>query len=505
MCEHHALDRRALLLAGAGVTTTAALLTVTGPAAADQTSSLEFSGTFTGVGTPDWHYLPFEVPDGVRAIAVSYDAPATSTGLGFSVNVVDIGIFDPSGIELGNTEGFRGWSGGARKSFRIATDAATPGYLAGPITPGVWRVILGPVGIVPPGVDWSVTVTLEYGEPEGPPFVANPAPRQVAGTGPGWYRGDLHTHTVHSDGTHTQASLAALAQDAGLDFIGSSEHNTSTAGLTWGAHAPDDLLVIVGEEVTTRVGHWQAMGLPAGAWVDWRYRTQDQMKQYADLVRSLGGLVIANHPWAPTPGSMWGFGYGFPQVDAIEIWNGPWTLDDQVGVVAWHTMLTTGKFRPVVGTSDTHRPTQTVGKAQTVVYAETLSTTAIMDGVRRGRSWLAESSAVDLTFEASLRGTTVTCGERLPAKGVDLVDVRLEVSGAPNCVAQIIGPALPLGAGLIGSGGSATVTAKVPAGLAKFVRAEVRRLDSAVVVNPLEGVPALTMVAMTNPIFLGGA
>jgi hypothetical protein len=112
---------------------------------------------------------------------------------------------------------------------------------------------------------------------------------------------------------------------------------------------------------------------------------------------------------------------------------------------------------------------------------------------------------VDLTFEASLGSTTVSIGERLPGRGVDCVDVRLEVSGAPNCVAQIIGPLLPLGGAVIGSSGEATVTAKVPVGLARFVRAEVRRLDTAPVLNPLEGVPALTMVAMTNPIFLGGA
>lgn len=496
MCERHALDRRALLIAGAGITTTAALATVAAPASAADTT-LEFSGTFTGIGTPDWHYLPFEVPAGVRAIAVSYEYASTSTPLGFSVNVIDIGIFDP--------HGFRGWSGGARKSFRVATDAATPGYLAGPITPGTWQVILGPFAIIPPGVSWTAKVTLEFGSPEGPAFVPNIAPRQVAGTGAGWYRGDLHTHTVHSDGSHTQAALVAQAKTAGLDFIGSSEHNTSSAGLTWGAHTPADFLVILGEEVTTRVGHWQAMGLPAGAWIDWRYRTQAQMKQYADQVRSLGGLVIANHPWAPTPGSLWGFGFGFPTVDAIEIWNGPWTIDDQVGVVAWHAMLLTGKFKPVVGNSDSHNSGQTVGEAQTVVYAETLSTSAVMEGVRRGRSWLAESSAVDLTFEATLRGTTVSIGERLAARGIDCVDVRLEVSGAPNCIAQIIGPLLPLGACLIGSSGEATVTAKVPAGLAKFVRAEVRRLDTTPVLNPLEGVPALTMVAMTNPIFLGGA
>ncbi len=497
MCSHHHLDRRALLIAGAGVTTTAALATVAGPAAADEATELTFSGTFTGIGTPDWHYLPFEVPEGVRAISVAYDYSPLETGLGFTANVVDIGIFDGAG--------FRGWSGGARRSFRLAADAATPGYLAGPITPGTWRVILGPFAVIPPGVDWSVTITLEHGEPATPAFVPNVAPKQVPGTGPGWYRGDLHTHTVHSDGSHTQASLVSLARGAGLDFIASTEHNTSSAGLTWGAHTPEDFLVIVGEEVTTRTGHWQALGLPAGAWIDWRFKGGDQLQQHADQVRGLGGLVVANHPWAPTPGSLWGFGYGFKQVDAIEIWNSPWTLDDQVGVKAWHTMLLGGKFKPVVGTSDTHNTGQTVGEAQTVVYAETLSTAAVLDGIRRGRSSLAESSAVDLTFEAERRGVAAGNGERLPARGLDLVDVRLEVSGAPNCVAQIIGPLLPLAACVIGASGEGTVTAKVPAGLAKFVRAEVRRIDTAPVLNPLEGVPALTMVAMTNPILIGGA
>lgn len=498
MCDdHRSLDRRSLLIAGAGVTTTAALASVVPPAAAAETSTLEFSGKFTGIGTPDWHYLPFEVPAGVRSISVEYDYSSINTGLGFSANVIDIGIFDPAG--------FRGWSGGARRSFRLAADAATPGYLPGPITPGTWKVILGPFAIIPPGVSWTATVTLEYGAPATPAFVPEIAPRQVPGTGAGWYRGDLHTHTVHSDGSHTQAGLVAAARAAGLDFIGSSEHNTSSAGLTWGGHTPSDFLVIVGEEVTTRVGHWGAMGLPAGAWIDWRYRSQAELAAYADQVRSLGGIVIANHPWAPAPGSLWGFGFGFPHVDAIEIWNGPWTLDDQVGVAAWHAMLLTGRFKPVVGNSDSHNSGQAVGEAQTVVHAETLSTTAILDGVRRGRAWIAESSAVDLTFTAALRGTTAGIGERLPARGIDGVDVRLEVSGAPNCIAQIVGPLLPLGGCLIGSSGETTVTAKVPAGLAKFVRAEVRRLDTKPVINPLEGVPALEMVAMTNPIFLGSA
>ena len=152
------------------------------------------------------------------------------------------------------------------------------------------------------------------------------------------------------------------------------------------------------------------MGLPAGAWIDWRYRDPGPAGAATPTrcARS-AAIAIANHPWAPTPGSLWGFGFDFPQVDAIEIWNGPWTLDDQVGVAAWHAMLLAGKFKPGRRATPTATtPARPSAQAQTVVHAETLSTPR--GHGRRPRaaaSWLAESSAVDLTFEASLRGTTV--------------------------------------------------------------------------------------------------
>jgi hypothetical protein len=100
----------------------------------------------------------------------------------------------------------------------------------------------------------------------------------------------------------------------------------------------------------------------------------------------------------------------------------------------------------------------------------------------------------------------VSCGESLGARTTDLVDVRLEVTGAPGCVAVLMGPLLlPLATGLADGAGRAVVTAKVSALLAPWVRAEVRRLDGQPVLNPLEGVPGLPMVAMTNPIRVSGS
>src|ERR1700758_3334224 len=76
-----------------------------------------------------WHYLPIEVPAGAAALRVTLSFPRDSGA------VLDLGCFDPAG--------FRGWSGGARDSFVITEFGATPGYLAGPVTAGLWQVVIG--------------------------------------------------------------------------------------------------------------------------------------------------------------------------------------------------------------------------------------------------------------------------------------------------------------------------------------------------------------------------
>ena len=89
------------------------------------------TGTFSiddRIASP-WHYLPVEVPAGTAALRVTLSYP------GNSGTVLDLGCFDPAG--------FRGWSGGARDSFTVAEPGATPGYLAGPVTAGLWQVVIG--------------------------------------------------------------------------------------------------------------------------------------------------------------------------------------------------------------------------------------------------------------------------------------------------------------------------------------------------------------------------
>jgi len=173
-----------------------------------------------------WHYLPVEVPPETGALRVELDYDRADGA------VLDLGCFGPGG--------FRGWSGGARESFVIARDAATPGYLPGELEAGTWQVVIGVHRVPPDGVGYRLTAQTARAAaslrpsrdstlaPLAPPAPADRPQRRVLPARPGrrWLAGDLHTHTVHSDGKLTVPELAVLAAGRGLDFLAVTDHNT---------------------------------------------------------------------------------------------------------------------------------------------------------------------------------------------------------------------------------------------------------------------------------------
>ncbi|CAN5574099.1 CehA/McbA family metallohydrolase [soil metagenome] len=501
-------SRRALL-GGAAAAGAAVFLT---PMDLAQAAGPSPSRTITGhldPGAADWVYLPVDVPRGVRQIDVSYSYDKPGQPSGTVTNSCDVGIFDERGYAL-NGPGFRGWSGGFRTSFSIAADQATPGYLPGPVRAGRWHVVLGPYQICPQGLDYTVTVTVTRGE-EAPAFRPSYPPQSVHGTGAGWYRGDCHLHTVYSDGKRLPEQVAAGARAAGLDFMVTTEHNTPSSHGHWGPLAGDDLLIITGEEVTTRNGHVLALGVTPGRWVDWRYRAGDGVfGDVARRVRRDGGIVVPAHPHCPYVGCRWKFGYD--DADAVEVWNGPWTMDDETAVETWDaTLVASGRNRkgwlPALGNSDAHSEPQVIGLPQTVVQASSLSRDALVRAIAAGRSYLAESSGVDVRLTASSGGRTAGIGGRLPVGNAAPVDVKATVTGVPDAVVRIITDEGQLLQTRLPASGTGTVTWGTTPQQSAYVRLEVRHpltdgsdgSGTAVSTMPTLG----PMAALTNPVWLG--
>lgn len=313
---------------------------------------------------------------------------------------------------------------------------------------------------------------------------------------PRWYRGDCHIHSVHSDGELTPEQLIAAARTARLDFIASTDHNTVAAHDTWDELTDEDLLVIIGAEVTTGTGHWLALGIERGQLIDWRYGASDGViDRHLDRVHSAGGLCIAAHPHAPYPTGR--FVYPYHGFDAVEVWNGlwtsdrPWNADNEAALLDWGRNLTadirTGRWRPAIGNSDTHLVGQ-IGIPHTVVLAEGLSSDAILAGLRAGRSWIAESSAVDLTFEASSGDHTAGIGEWLNTDGRP-AEVRIGVRGVSDGTVSVHTRQGVLHLESLSSKGSDELRWMAPADDPIFVRLEVRHSDG-------------RMAALTNPILL---
>ena len=247
-----------------------------------------------GANDSRYAYIPFDVPPHAVRISISYQYDRAN-----EANTIDIGLFDARSTSSDiDPNGFRGWSGGRRSEFFVSREEATPGYLPGEMPAGTWGIILGLYRVVPAGVDVSFKIGIETDEnkssspihakdqlnPSSPgPGTTAPNERRpsypeqrVAGQSPRWWSGDLHMHTIHSDGDWTIAELISSARNSGLDFICITDHNTAShhteIDRAAGLQQP---LVLRGEEITTYGGHTNAWGLPSGTWIDFRVQPGD--------------------------------------------------------------------------------------------------------------------------------------------------------------------------------------------------------------------------------------
>ena len=379
---------------------------------------LTLTGKLEGKDNQTYKLVPFDVPTGVDRITVDFAYTGKE-----QKTTIDLGLLGPGGFK---NNAFRGWSGGNKSRFTVSPTDATPSYLPGPIAPGRWNLLLG-IPNIRDNAHAEYTAKVYFSRNGKIPDVLDTPLRAE----PGWYRGDLHMHGAHSDGSCTTQSgkskvpcplflTAQAAVDRGLDFIALSDHNTVSQANVMRELQPyfDHLLLLPSRELTTFTGHANLLG----TWVplDFRVGSAD-VPDWNTLLSSaakLGGFLSLNHPIRLSGELCMGCGWtAKPEVDmhlvnGIEVVN---TNDADTaisGVPFWEAQLDKGFRLTAVGGSDNHNAKQWneshgsvgVGTPSTVVHAANLSQSALLDGLRAGHAYVDVFGSKDRHLEFTAKG-----------------------------------------------------------------------------------------------------
>lgn len=371
-------------------------------------SIISFIARFEPEEAKVWKHIPFHIPEGIEQfhINISYNDRIDSSPLLHGGNTLDIGLFDPQGIANGSP-GLRGWSGSVRTEITIDKVWATPPYRAGAIQPGEWNLLLGAYKTSANGLDAEVTITLNSNReapviPDVPVRVDLQKGVVPKAAEPGWYRGDIHLHTVYSDGDSYPHEVAAAAYEAGLDFYGITDHNRAQSPVPLVPHGNGWPVLVPGVEVTSYAGHFNVWG-GSDIWFDFRDYSAAGQQAAVDAAIADGGLVSLNHP--KPYGPMW----EHPEVTGFqctEAWNGWWHGLNYLATGYWADQLNEdkpGHWHVGVCGSDTHylkspgNPANplshaTIGHPTLWIHTrEELSSDSIISAIRRGDCFLSES------------------------------------------------------------------------------------------------------------------
>ena len=388
-----------------------------------------------------YRMLPFDVAEGFARIEVQYSFTKVQPGGLWreADNILDIGLFDSRGSEFITAQGFRGWSGSAIREFTVGAHDATPGYLPGPIPEGQWEIILGVHRILPEGCDYHVTVRLFQGEvldQETDKILEE----RVLQAEPGWYRGELHCHTQHSEAEGSFEDLVATARAQKLDFVAITEHNTVSHLHELAEFKGNDLLLIPGMEITTDGGHANVWGIDR--WIEFRCTGSGEMAKVVAEARSRGALISINHP--KEMGPPWTYGKE-AKFDCLEVWQLAWFMHNDQSLALWNRLLKEGHRITAVGGSDYHQEPYSgevgvlsLGTPCNWVFTEELSVAGILSGIKAGHVFLSENPHGPRVFlEAFSDGRRAIVGDEIVVDPGTNMHLKCQVEDAAGCDLRI--------------------------------------------------------------------
>ena len=322
--------------------------------------------------------VPFEVPEDTESFHISYEYDRKKA-------IIDIGLNDSNGS-------FCGWAGSDRDALQISEINSSPGFETCKIKAGTWQILLGAYHV--PDAGLMVTYTVNF------------TAKKMR-----LLRGDIHMHSVASDGVLTCGQLKEVARSQKLDFIAITDHN-NFAYLRRN-FSDDDLTVIPGVEWTHYKGHINLLG-SMHPFTSFVANSKEEMLAVLQEAKKNGAVLSLNHPFCPNCG--WKFGFDIP-FDMVEVWNGGLSPKANLACLEWwDLLLQAGRKVPIVGGSDFHRLEfgHTPAFPCTFTYSASRSPQGVLDALKAGRGFVAISpKGPTIALRAS--GRPVYPGESLPS------------------------------------------------------------------------------------------
>jgi hypothetical protein len=314
--------------------------------------------------------IPFNMPSQALAFKLTYSYEGYQLKESHSengtftskrkTNIIDLGIIAPNGDQVGA-------SGSDKSEIEINEVSATPGYNPHSLIPGEWQILVGAYKIAAEGVTvrYEINFSLKHLQ---------------------MFKGDLHTHTLASDGILSVEELAVHAKRHGLDYLAVTDHNqaVSTAELP---HIPG-LTLIPGLEWTHYRGHANFLGSSKPYDGSFMANSLEEIQAKFASAHSNGALININHPFdSECPFT---FDISSLPFDCIEIWNGPMRESNLRAVGYWNSMLVAGKKIPISGGSDYHRDNlfQMIGGPTTCLFSLSNNPMDLLAALKQGHAYI---------------------------------------------------------------------------------------------------------------------
>ena len=379
------------------------------------------------------------------------------------INILDLGLIAPDGRQVGA-------SGSDKTEIQVSATYATPGYQPHSLAPGEWRILLGAYKVAPEGVtvDYKLTFT----------------PKRLR-----LLKGDLHVHTLASDGVLSVEELAQRALRHGLDYLAITDHNQMVAADS--LPSLPGLTLIPGVEWTHFKGHATFLGVDQPYDEPFFANRLEEVQARFHSAQERGALIAICHHFEEL--CPFRFDIHSLPFDCLEVWNGPMREANLRSMGLWHSWLLAGKKVPICGGSDYHRDHLFIipGGPTTCVYAMSASPADILAALRGGHAYV--------TFAPNGPALEMTAGEALLGESVPFQDVsEIQISASGLLKGDILQ--------VVTSGGSTILSKAETDGkfqgeykvqTAGFARLEIMR-------SFLPGLPLLPAL-ISNPIYFDAA